>query len=159
MAQAQGIVSGIYEANNGWHDIRLEGDDRKYSTKKQDLVGSAKELRDRLVTIEYSVKANGEYTNYYLDKIEAAATLDAELAAGTAGINGNGSKTKMPMDPQERAEMRRSVALKAAADLAPHLFKKTDEAETNQMKLSNIVTAAQFLEQYIERGADSVLAP
>lgn len=148
-----GVVSGVYESGNGWHDIRLEGDDRKFSTKRQSLISDAKELRDRMATIEYSVSRNGDFTNYRLEGIGKGSSLDDELQRGTAGSNGAEAepRTKMRMDPQERAEMRRSVALKAAVEALPHFPALRDKPD---LKTSDIVLLSDQFEAYLEKGHD-----
>lgn len=78
-------------------------DGRKYTTFKRDVAAPGSQLRGRLVTIGFTEKVNGEYTNYYLNSIKPADT------ATPPNITSQSDKD---------VSIARAVALKAAVETA-----------------------------------------
>lgn len=84
-------------------------DGNEYTTFREGIGEKARELEGHRVRIEYHEEERGQYTNVYLDKIEAAP---AEVAAS------DGDDT----DPEE-------AAWRTAVDAAPWLVGESDPHE------------------------------
>jgi hypothetical protein len=78
-----------------------DSDGNEYTTFREAIGTKADELKGRRVRIEYHEQQRGEYTNVYLDKVEA-------VAAETGGAN------QTDTDPEE-------AAWRTAVDAAPWL--------------------------------------
>lgn len=152
-------------------NVTLEGGGipfNRVSTFKAPIANRAKELMGQFVTLTYSVvekpsrDGTRTFTNYYLESVEPAQTLDSEITAN--GAEGTPHAIQAQATGQsyggksetDRAEIRRSVALKAAAELAPWLkvFSNEDTRTT-----ANVLRVAQQLEEYVEKGEDIFGAP
>jgi hypothetical protein len=88
-------------------------DGRKYTTFKRDIAVPGSQLRGRLVTIGYTEKQNGEFTNYYLNSIKLADTgiILPETPVFTAHPDS-------PTQEKKDVSIARAVALKAAVETA-----------------------------------------
>jgi hypothetical protein len=83
-----------------------DADDNEYTTFREAIGHKAKELEGKPVRIEYHEERRGEYTNVYLDKVEAAPA-DA------------GGAEHVDTDPEE-------AAWRTAVDAAPWLVGGSD---------------------------------
>jgi hypothetical protein len=86
-----------------------DSDGNEYTTFREGIGEKARELEGHRVRIEYHEEERGQYTNVYLDKVEAAP---AEVAAS------DGDDT----DPEE-------AAWRTAVDAAPWLVGESDPHE------------------------------
>lgn len=83
-----------------------DADGNEYTTFREAIGDSARELEGRRVRIEYHEEQRGQYTNVYLDKVEPAP----------AEIEGQG---RLDTDPEE-------AAWRTAVDAAPWLVGESD---------------------------------
>lgn len=83
-----------------------DADGNEYSTFREGIGKRAQELEGRPVRIEYHEQQRGQYTNIYLDKVEAAPTESVD----------SGPQDR---DPEE-------VAWRTAVDAAPWLTGKAE---------------------------------
>jgi hypothetical protein len=81
-------------------------DDNEYTTFRPAIGEAAQELEGQRVSLEYHEEQRGEYTNVYLDKVEAAPESEATV---------QGADT----DPEE-------AAWRTAVDAAPWLVGESD---------------------------------
>lgn len=96
-------------------------DGNKYTTFKRDIAVPGSQLRGRLVTIDYTEKQKGDYTNYYLNSIKLADTGDAGLEVNLRGTDGFGSTPiaqGITTQEDKNVSIARAVALKAAVETA-----------------------------------------
>lgn len=98
---------------------------REYTTFKRDLAEAAKELIGREAEIDFQVKQNGNYTNYYLDSV---------LPVRPSQQNGSGQLSLdqgTPSSSEER-ELRimRQSALARAIETLPYFEKAEQSRET-----------------------------
>lgn len=140
----------------------------RVSTFKAPLANRAKELTGQFVTLTYRIEekprrdGDGVFTNYYFEGAEPAQTLDSEITAN--GAEGTPHAIQAQATGQsyggksetDRAEIRRAVALKAAAELAPWLKVFANEETRTTV---NVLRVAQQLEEYVEKGEDIFGAP
>jgi hypothetical protein len=93
-------------------------DGKEYTTFREAIGDKANELRGQRVRIEYHEQQRGEYTNVYLDKVEAAPGQ----SQGTEQLD---------TDPEE-------AAWRTAVDAAPWLVGESDpQAKTPPEELYN----------------------
>lgn len=70
-----------------------DSDGKEYTTFREAIGAKAEELQGQRVRIEFHEQQRGQYTNVYLDKVEAApapqggATTDAEEAAWRTAVD------------------------------------------------------------------------
>lgn len=104
----------------------IKADGKRFSTFKAPLGKQAAELRGQTAKIEYSAVQKGEFTNYYLEGVEAAQMTAQQLAgleayapgADGAVFKGNGVvHTISAKQDDKSAQINRSVAFKGAVDL------------------------------------------
>jgi hypothetical protein len=130
------------------HVITPATGDQQLSTKKADLVVAVQGLVGQTAELEYTVKQNGSYTNYYLEKVTPVNGASPQPAAAAA------EPTKMAENPQKAAEIRRSVALKAAVDLSPVMLAGDAPDGKPNLRVTNIILLSEQLAEYLEKGGD-----
>lgn len=87
----------------------IKADGKRFSTFKAPLGKQAAELRGQTAKIEYSAVQKGEFTNYYLEGVEATDSVVIEVGAVSHNIT--------PKQDDKSAQINRSVAFKGAVDL------------------------------------------
>jgi hypothetical protein len=91
-------VADVNKGNGSWYNVELVGDDRVLATNKKALADLALESAGTEIQAEVGFKRNGEFDNYYLNKILDPDSPVAELA------------------PQEDKPKRRATAKRTDAD-------------------------------------------
>lgn len=117
-------------------DVKVRGEDatvyefkasdgRKYTTFKRDVAVPGATLRGRLVTIVYTEKKKGDFTNYYLESITAAVGDPGVLVDLRGDAPGTWEKQDAQTEsanirsaPDKDVSIARAVALKAAVESA-----------------------------------------
>jgi hypothetical protein len=72
-------VADVNKSNGKWYNVELVGDDRSVATNDKKIADALLEA-DGEVTVEMGHKRNGEYDNYYVNKILDPNSPVAELA-------------------------------------------------------------------------------
>lgn len=112
-------------------------DGNKYETLQGDVAQKAADLVGKPAKIRYSVKQNGEYTNYYIDAIEATNGDDgvtpeqAAVAVNTAwkrypqvAGSGEGASRQNSIERQNSLTNATNAALALADDNDPAVLKR-----------------------------------
>lgn len=76
----QVTIDRVFTGKNGWFDIKVE-DGRRLSTRIKKLADQAKAAEGTTVLVELTEKQNGEFTNYYLNKVAPLADENGEQTA------------------------------------------------------------------------------
>lgn len=148
-------ISQVFDPE-GKRPYNIKTDDgKRYDTFKSELGEAAKGLVGQFGSLTFSVRQNGEYTNYVYEGFEPAKTLDNELIAGGAGSASNEQarpQSRLPLDPAEQAAIRRAVALDRATDFLPYL-------KEEQRTVSGVLAIGNQFVTWLEGKEDIFGAP
>ena len=106
-------VTNVYGPNDyGFYDIKLE-DGRKLSSKDEAIVGVARSTVGSEVEVEITERKKGQYTNYYLQKINGTGeTRGAASGSRNAAKPSGGSR-----DPKTQKVIESEWAYGRAVEL------------------------------------------
>lgn len=98
-------------------------DGKEYSTFKRQLGQKAGELRGQTATLGFSTVVKGDYTNYYLEAVEASASQPETVVVQGNGVTHN--ITPKTFDDKSE-QINRAVAFKAAVELVSSGYVETE---------------------------------
>lgn len=121
METLQATIDNVFvkQLNDGRSLFRVMVGEREYTTLKKSLAEQAKDLVDREAVIGFNVKQNGNFTNYYLESVQASN--------GQLAINGNGPA---PVSEERELRIMRQSALERALLSLPYFTAAEQTRET-----------------------------
>jgi hypothetical protein len=135
-------VESVFSKSTSVGDLYIlkAADNREFSTKRRDLAEKAKALQGQTATVQFKEVQKGQYTNRYLDGIEAAGgavVTSTTISAAPASSNSNPAAS-------------RGVAVKVAAQVLAL-------ADGDDQTLANLFTLADGIASYVETGTHPAL--
>lgn len=115
-------VQDVEKTSSGWFEITLEDDERKLSTKSQELADAAFQSRGKEVEAAITSKVNGRFTNHYVNEIAGVKEARRRSNGGARAAAPRAAATPTTTGDISNAERQRIIQTEWAFGRAVELL-------------------------------------